>query len=235
MAFADKDFLGYCAPRIAGRRVGRRIAWEARRIDEGHPGHIRVGLSVAVGVAGADRSVWPPENIVVFGIHRGDQAVVDGHVKQRESAVAFGERLALCSARLTYRLVPYTSRAGGGKPRHVGSILRPRGAVELADHLYLVVGLTVLVAGERGWRTRTELVPFPDGERRQVAPMEKDTPSRGTERWCWLPLTRIGRGRHVEFRHRRAITGAVGDHRCGSGLTDGDTVVFGLTVGDRGE
>src|SRR6266850_5140111 len=234
MAFATEDFFGYRASRVARRRVGRRIAREARRRDKGRPGHIRIGLSVAVSVPGADRGVWPPENIVVFGIHRRDQTVVDCHVKQCEGPCIFRERLALCSTRLTYRLVPYTSRAGGGKPRHVGSILWPRGAVELADHLYLVVGLTVLVAGERGWRTRTELVPFPDGERRQVAPMDKDTPSRGTERWCWLPLTRIGRGRHVEFRHRRAITGAVGDHRCGSGLTDGDTVVFGLTVGDRG-
>src|SRR4030095_3385706 len=208
MAFAAKDFLGYCAPRIAGGRVGRRIAWEARRIDKGHPGHIRLGLSVPAGPPGAYRVVGPPQNIVVFGIHRRDQAVVDGHVKQRESPGVFGERLALCSARLTYSLVPYTNGAGGGKPRHVGSILRPRGAVELADLFHLVVGFAVLVAGERGWRTRTELVPFPDGERRQVAPMEKDTPSRGTERWCWLPITRLGRGRHGEFRHRPDITGA---------------------------
>src|SRR4030095_9770987 len=208
MAFAAKDFLGYCAPRIAGGRVGRRIAWEARRIDKGHPGHIRLGLSVPVGVPGADRGVWPPQNIVVFGIHRRDQDVVDCHVKQRESPGVFGERLALCSARLTYSLVPYTNGAGGGKPRHVGSILRPRGAVELADLFHLVVGFAVLVAGERGWRTRAELVPFPDGERRQVAPMDKDTSGGRTERRCWLPLTRIGRGGDVEFRHRAARTGA---------------------------
>src|SRR5712692_8517131 len=63
----------------------------------------------------------------------------------------------------------------------------------------------------------------------------KIPPAAGTKRRRWLPLARIGRGRRVELGRRRAIVGAVGDHRCCCGLTDGDAVVFGLTVRDCGE
>jgi len=191
-----------------------------------------ISLSVAVGVPGADRGVRPPENIVVFGFHRRDQAVADGHVEQREGPRILGERLTLRSAHLTYGLIPHMRSADDGEiPRHVGPILRPLGAVELADILHLVVVLPVPVAGERGWRSRTELVAALIAEGRQVAPMEKDTPGGGTTRRC-LPFTRIGRGRHVELGRRGAIVGSVGDHRCCSGLSDGNAFVFGLAVRD---
>ena len=75
MTSPAEDVLRYRAPRVARGRVGRRIARKTRRRDEGCPGRIGVGLSVAVGVAGADRCHWPPKAIGVLGIPTGDYCV----------------------------------------------------------------------------------------------------------------------------------------------------------------
>ena len=104
MTSPAEDVLRYRAPRVARGRVGRRIARKTRRRDEGCPGRIGVGLSVAVGVAGVDRGVRPPEDIVVFGFKRRDGSVADGHGEQHKGPRILGKRLALANARLISQL-----------------------------------------------------------------------------------------------------------------------------------
>src|SRR5215469_9440812 len=66
---AAEDLLGDRPRRVARGCMGRRIARETGRDDEGCPDRIWFGPRVVVAVAGADRCDWPPEDIVVLGLH----------------------------------------------------------------------------------------------------------------------------------------------------------------------
>src|SRR6185295_4490470 len=168
-----------CAPVI------RRIAGEARRENVRHVGRVRGGSRVAIQIALEDRRLGPPELEVILGPERRDEAVVAGHIEQREGSRILRKRAALRGRNLPRGQVEDEGRRRDRvKARRIGPILLPLREIAgyAADPLQLVVVLCVSLAGERGRWTRGKLrnPRLAAGgarhtERRHVLPLKSDS------------------------------------------------------------
>ena len=192
-------------------------------------------LSLSSLARGADRGLGPPEVVVILGVETGDGAIADGHVEKREVVCVFGKRLSLRSAELPGGGVKHSNgRDRGVESRHVGSILRPFRAVDVADLLDFVESPGVPVAGESlaagpaetGWRCGFRTASHSANGRRRHRPRCS---------WASVAIRRDSTRTADRTPARRTVVGASGDH-CGCGrLSGGNAGALRRAVRDRSE
>jgi len=145
--------LEHFARRTGGTAMRGWVTREAGCKHEGYEVRITLSAGVAVCVAGANRSLRPPEVVDVLCLHDRGETIADRGVEQRERTRVLRQRTPLRHGDLRGRRVPHWDREGHGiEPGDIGAILRPGLAYHATHsfHFVVVPGVTVARYSGRG-------------------------------------------------------------------------------------
>src|ERR1700677_2313435 len=222
-----------CAAVVGG------ITRETWSRDKGDKAGISIGLRITVCGASMDRCFGPPEIVEILVEERGYQAVIHRHVHQGQSLSIFGQRMPPFLCNLLNGLIEDLGwRSRRIEERDISAILWPLRTVDASHRHHLVVGFRVCGASEGWWRIEEKITRTWDAERSYVLPLKRDSDGdsihNGTAR-CGLPFSWSRRPGYLELRRRRSVVCAQSDHGQSCGITRGNAVGLGLTVGYRRE
>src|ERR1700733_3613404 len=222
-----------CAAVVGG------ITRETWSRDKGDKAGISIGLRITVCVAGMDRGFGPPEIVVILDEERRDQAVVHRHVHNGQSPSIFGQRMPPFLCDLLNGLIEDLSWRGRRiEERDISAILWSLRTVDASHRHHLFVGFRVCAACECRWRIEGKITSTADAERSHVLPLKPDSDRSSIHNWtarCGLPFSWNRRPGYLELRRRRSVVCAQSDHGQSCGITRGNAVGLGLTVGYRRE
>jgi hypothetical protein len=158
--------------------------------QEGRPGEVRLGLSIAVLVRAVNRVDRPPEEEVVLRLEAGDHRVRCRDVHECQQSRGLSEIEAAAVRELAESAAPLHERVLDPETSGVGLFLRSNGAVRSAIRLDLCEVRRVATAIEVEWAVWPEVGRRVERERLDVLQLHVDG--------CWrrrrrLPNTRSRR------------------------------------------